>query len=152
MSVAQSPSVAYTEKAILENLNYFIDQFTNLHAVCNKALEVDESSEELQLVLNVLSQDLQQIEEAASQEQFSDAHFFPTRDSSLLPPNLTQENLDQVIVEQRHRQLINFAKRIMFCIMHKLNTLQSLERINEYIEEEKRRDPASRPGGLQLRS
>ena len=133
-------------------MNYFIDQFTNLHAVCNKALEVDESSEELQLVLNVLSQDLQQIEEAASQEQFSDAHFFPTRDSSLLPPNLTQENLDQVIVEQRHRQLINFAKRIMFCIMHKLNTLQSLERINEYIEEEKRRDPASRPGGLQLRS
>ena len=57
----------------MENLNYFIDQFTNLHAVCNKALDVDESSEELQLVLNVLSQDLQQIEEAASQEQFSDA-------------------------------------------------------------------------------
>ena len=51
-------SVAGTERAILDHLNYFIDQFTNLHAVCNKALEVDESVEELHLVHNVLSQDL----------------------------------------------------------------------------------------------
>lgn len=151
LNMSNQQSAANTERFMVDNLNYFIDQFTNLHAVCNRVLEIDDCAEELQLVFNVLSQDLQKIQQQAGQENVSEKFFSPARENATHMQDISNSNIDQVIEEQRHRQLINFAKRILFCVMHKQKMIENLERINELILEDKREDLRKRQECLSSR-
>jgi len=122
---SQAPSLSKTEEVLLETLNYFIDQFTNLHAVCNRALDIDDDHEKLQLVANVMNQDLIEIEESAGHQDQSELFFSPNRSRSPAARTVVsgiskKENTEQVLHEQRHGQLINFAKRLIFIIFQKL--------------------------------
>ena len=45
-------------------MDWFYDQFTNLHAICDQIIENNEESCEIQMVSNILHQDLIDIENA----------------------------------------------------------------------------------------
>lgn len=99
LNLSNQQSVSNTERFMVDHLNYFIDQFTNLHAVCNRVLEIDDCVEELQLVFNVLSQDLKKIEMQAGQENVSEKFFSPSRENVAHMQDISDGNIDQVIEE-----------------------------------------------------
>ena len=75
-------------------LEYFIDEFSNLHAICDSALSNDDDWEQLQLLINILNDDF-----------FSKAH---------------SQGQQHRVFKEREDQLLIFAKRLEREVTQKL--------------------------------